>query len=87
MATTFAAGLGGYLAEKPKLTKQEKRLQEILDAKPSRLRTALLRAMEAHARAHLGIGPKEKIDWSAVDWQKVFSFILQLFMFLAPLFL
>ena len=87
MATSFAAGLSDYLATKKKPTLLERRLQKILDAKPSKRRTAILKALEARARDKLGVGATEAIDWGSIDWKAIIGFILQLLVILLPLIL
>lgn len=82
---TFASALGAHLDEKPKLSFLERRLKKILDAKPSKRRTAILQLMEARARDRMGFGATEKIDWSAIDWAKILDFLLKLLAILGPL--
>lgn len=70
-----------------KLSRWEKKLQKILDAKPSARRTRILNRMESHARVGLGLSATAKIDWSKIDWAKVFDFIMKLILALLPLLL
>lgn len=86
-AMTFAQGLGAHLESKKKLTFWDRRLKKIIDAKPSKRRTAILERLEREARTKLGKSGVAKIDWSSIDWKAVLSFIIKLLMMLAPLFL
>lgn len=70
-----------------RLTLWEKKLKKLLDAKPSARRTRLLNRMEGHVRVALGKSPTEAIDWSKVDWNKVFDFIMKLLLAILPLLL
>ena len=85
MATTFASALSAHLATKKKPGLLQRRLQRILDAKPSKRRTAILAALETRARDRLGVGATAAIDWSAIDWSKVLDFILKLLAIIGPL--
>lgn len=86
-AVTFAAGLGGYLAGKPKLNIWQKRLKKVLDARPSTRRTWFLKALEARARDHLGVSATAAIDWSAINWSELLTAILKFLLMILPLFL
>jgi hypothetical protein len=87
VAKTFAVGLADHLRTKKRLTFWERRLQKIVEAKPSKRRTAILERLEAAARVQLGVSADAAIDWGAVDWAKILDFILKLIALLAPLFL
>lgn len=87
MATSFAAGLDGYLSSLPKLNKWQSRLKAVIDGKPGWARSLFLRILESHARAQLGIGATEKIDWSQVDWAALLTAILKFLLMILPLFM
>lgn len=87
MAVSFGAGLGGYLAEKQKLTFWERRVKKIVDAPGSERRTRFLKILESRAREHLGVGATAKIDWSSIDWAALLSAILKFLLMILPLFL
>ena len=82
---TFAEGLSSHLAGRKKLTFLQRRLQKIVDARPSKRRTAILQLMEERVRDKMGFGATEKIDWSSIDWNKVLDFILKLLAIIGPL--
>lgn len=70
-----------------RLSRMEKRLKKLLDAKPSARRTRILERMERHARVALDLHEDARIDWSKVDWSKVFDFVMKLILMLLPLLL
>lgn len=82
---TFATALGGHLRGKKKLKFLERRLLKIVEAKPSKRRTAILNLLETRARDKMGVGATEAIDWGQIDWQKILDFILKLLAILGPL--
>jgi hypothetical protein len=84
---SFATALGAHLETKKKPKLLERRLLKILNAAPSKRRTAILKALETRARDKLGVGATQAIDWSAVDWQKILDFLLKLLVILLPLFI
>lgn len=86
-AVSFAQGLGAHLESKKRTNFWERRLKKIVDAKPSKRRTAILERLEKEARVKLGVSAVAKIDWGNIDWKAVLSFIIKLLMLLAPLFL
>ena len=85
MTNSFAVGLRDHLATKKKPTLLQRRLKRILDARPSKRRSAILEALETRARDKLGVGATEKIDWDSIPWDKILSFLLQLLTILLPL--
>lgn len=84
-AVQFADGLRSQVAGRK--DKWSKRVLAILDAKPSLARTLFLNRMEAHARVALGLGSREGIDWSQIDWSKILDFLLKLAAIILPLIL
>lgn len=81
---TFAANLQAALETKPRPTKREKRILEVLQSPPSPRRDRQIARWENHARAAIDADPKKgAIDWSSIDWGKVLTTILEiLFKFL-----
>lgn len=67
-----------------KATRRSARLLKIIDAKPSKRRTRILARLEAHAAVAAG-GEVGKIDWSAIDWTKLFNVLIELLLKLLPL--
>lgn len=61
-----------------------KRLLAIIDGPHSRRRTRILERLERHARVQMGFGEKQKIDWSTVDWGKLFEELLKFFLAILP---
>lgn len=98
MATTevqsFESALREQIESRPK-TRRTRAIQKILDAKPSRRRTRILARLERHAQVHveettgkpMKVGANGAIDWSSIDWTKLFESILSLLMLILPLFL
>lgn len=64
------------------------RLLKLVNGPPSAKRTRILARLESHARAHLvseGMASATgAIDWSSIDWNKVFDTILKILMALLP---
>lgn len=87
MQQSFADNLQEQLESKSSLSFRENRILEILQGRPSARRTRQIARMEAHTRAHLGMGGNESIDWSSIDWAALLQTILQLLMALLPLLL
>src|SRR5690349_23994177 len=82
-AHTFEGALRAQLAARPPgKGLWARRLQQLLDAKPSRRRSRILARLESHARAYLvGEGLASAtgaIDWSSIPWDKVLDFVLKL---------
>jgi hypothetical protein len=78
----FAARMGGK-----RLRRWERNLKELLEAGPSKKRTRILQRLERHARAALDLDARAAIDWSAIDWDKVFDFVMKVIMAILPLLL
>lgn len=86
---TFATALSAAIRAKGKQTLVDRAILKIVDGPVSARRTRFLKRLEAHARIHLGMSAVEKIDWSAIDWNKVLDFLTKLaalILALAPLF-
>lgn len=70
-----------------KATRRSKRLMELLDSKPSKLRTARLARLERHAALVAGVEGGVGFDWGSIDWAKLFDSILALLLKILPLFI
>lgn len=86
----FATALREQIVSR-KATRRGKRLLALIDSKPSKRRTRVLARLESHARVAaaeggvtFGVGA---IDWSKIDWGKLFETILTLLLRLLPLFI
>ncbi len=79
----FEDALREQIEARPRLGLKGRRIRAILDARPSKRRTRQLERMEAHAAAVVG-KPAGAIDWSAIDWAKLFEQILALLLALLP---
>ncbi len=89
---TFEVGLKDALADRPARGLWDRRLRQLLDAKPSARRTRILARLERHVAAELvehGVKGAGEVgfDWSSIDWGKVLDFIMKLVLMLLPLFL
>lgn len=86
--SSFEMNLRLAIMAKPKRSKRDERILNILDAPPSARRDKRLARMENHARAVAGIDPKTgAIDWSKIDWAKLLKSIMSLLAKLLPLIL
>lgn len=83
---TFEQSLRAAIQADPARRRRARRIQEVLDMRPGRRRQRVLDRMARHAAAALGEEPSA-IDWSQVDWAKVFDLILKVLLALLPLLL
>lgn len=84
----FETALRAQIEVSASRRRRARRVLEILDSRPSRRRTRQLARMERHALAALDSDAKiGAIDWSAIDWAKVFEKILEVLLKLLPLLL
>ncbi len=84
----FETALREQLEAKGRLTAGDKRIMEILDARPSRRRTRQLDRMARFAAAAVAVpGDPATIDWSSIDWSKALATILSVLIKLLPLLL
>lgn len=81
----FATALRQQIVTR-KATRRSKRLLELIDGPKSARRTRVLERLESHARVTAGVAQAGAIDWSSIDWGKLFESILQLVLMLLPLF-
>ncbi len=83
----FETALREQIESRPKLGLRGKRILAILDAKPSKRRTRRIERMERHAAVAAGFTNTVGIDWSQIDWKKLFDTILELLLKFLPLIL
>jgi len=74
---TFESALQQQLRSKKKLSMRDKRILRVLDGAPSAARTRKINRWENGARGVIGADPTAGvIDWSKIDWAKLFEVIL-----------
>lgn len=90
----FETALKAQLEARPKSRfrgRWARRLLSIVNGPASKKRTQILARLEAHARAHLAsegvVSATGAIDWSSIDWAKVFDILLKILLALLPLLL
>lgn len=82
----FATALRAEIVTR-KASVRARRLLRIIDGPKNARRRRVLERMERHTRAEIGAGGTGKIDWSKIDWEKLFEQILKLLMAILPLFI
>ncbi len=82
--TDFATALKEQLEATPKLTRRGQRILDIINSRPSAMRTRRLAVMEAHSRSQLGIGQNMGVDWAQMDWSTILDMLLKLLLALLP---
>lgn len=86
--TSFEHNLREQILKTAPRRRKSARILAVLDAKPSKKRTRTIDRMERHARAALEGDANlngRAIDWSKIDWAKVFDIILKILTALLPL--
>lgn len=76
--TDFATAFRAALTAKPKLSGREMRILKVLDEPPSKAKSRKLARIERRVRTEFGIGEKEAIDWSAIDWQALIQTVIKI---------
>lgn len=83
-SVTFEEALRDQIEGRPE-TIRSRRILAVLDMEPSARRDRILARMERHAAAELEIkGEAGKIDWSAIDWGKVFDTLMKILSAILP---
>ena len=82
---TFEQALREQCEKTTDRKRRSKRILAVLNSKPSKRRTRQLERMEQHAKVELEMTWRVNIDWSEIDWSKVFETILKLLLALLPL--
>ncbi|VTT98956.1 unnamed protein product [Gemmataceae bacterium] len=81
---TFEEALRDQIESRPE-TIRSQRVLKVLDMEDGPRRDRILARMERHAAAHLDLaGDAKGIDWSAIDWAKLFEQLLKILTALLP---
>lgn len=84
MSTDFEIGLRAAIESSPKRTLKAAKVLRVLDARPSKRRTAKIAEWEQHAIVKFGNGTM--IDWESFDFDKFFAALIALIEKLIALF-
>ena len=81
----FDGALAVQMKSQKHLTAGERKVAAILNSPDSPTRSRKVAYMESHIRVALDLSPTAAIDWSTINWAKVFQTIMSILIALLPL--